>query len=100
MVKFIVEVDEEYIHKNADFNFMFEQAKNMEGIGSIAKMAEAIGFSAVKKKIEAGEKEFVITRDKIEERAYNIFDDVAARLSALSGVLQKEEKAEEKETEG
>lgn len=100
MVKFIVEVDEEYIHKNADFSLTLEHAQELGGIASLAKMVKAFGFSTIEKKIEAGEKEFVITRDKIEERAYKIFDDVAAHLAALSDVFLKEEKAEEKETEG
>lgn len=99
MVKFIVEVDEEYIHKNADFGLIAEQAKSMGRIVSLFKMAEAVGFSILEEKIEAGEKELVITRGKIEERAYKVFDDMVARLVALSGALRKEEKAEEKEAE-
>ena len=43
MVKFIVEVDEEYIHKNADFGLIAEQAKSMGGITSLFKVAEAVG---------------------------------------------------------
>lgn len=90
MIKFIVEVDEEYIHKNANPNAVFEKVDMQNAGSAIVRIANLLCFTALEKKLEDGETEFVIKRDNLEEKAYQILEDVTASLAALAVVLKKD----------
>ena len=90
MIKFIIEVEEGYINKNADPNVSFEKSMLLGGKGAISSMVDMISFSAVQKKVKEGQTEFVINQEKLEKKAYQIFDHAVSEVAALAGILTKE----------
>lgn len=90
MIKFIIEVDEEYIHKNANPDAAFEEADKQKAESALARIANLLSFMALEKKLKDGETEFVIKRDCLEEKAYPILEHVTANLAALTVALKKE----------
>lgn len=90
MIKFIIEVEEGYINKNADPEVSFEKTMLMSGRDAISSMVDMISFSAVQKKVKEGQTEFVIKQENLEDKAYRIFDHAVAEVAALAGILTKE----------
>lgn len=90
MIKFIVEVDEEYIHKKANPNDAFEEVDKKDAESVLVRMANMLSFIALEKKLEDGETEFVIKRDYLEEKAYKIFENTTSHLATLAVALKKD----------
>lgn len=89
MVRFIIEVDEEYIHKNADYNLALKQVAILDAGKRLEKTMDTICFSSIEEKMKNGEREFVITRDKIEKETDAVFDRTMVNLCALAGIIMK-----------
>ena len=101
-IKFIIEIDEQYVRDCADPTKSAENAIGGGKIDFLKGLFNFIGFSFVKKGIDAGTTEFVINRDNIDGRANEIFDHALSDLAILVGITKKakeedegEEKAEE-----
>lgn len=90
MIKFIIEVEEGYINKNADPDFSFKKAMMQDGRDAISSMVDMISFSTIQKKVKEGQTEFVINPEKLEKKAYQIFDHAVSEVAALAGILTKE----------
>jgi len=87
MVKFIIEVSEDYINEHADMERMKEVAENSDGKKTLNVMLSCITFGQCKKAIEEGTTEFVISPDNLDEKAMNIYDhltDIASSLFTIS----------------
>lgn len=89
MVRFIIEVDEEYIHKNADYDLALKQVAILDAGKRLAKTMDTICFSSIEEKMKNGEREFLITRDKIENETDVVFYRTIKNLCALAGILIK-----------
>ena len=64
MVKFIIEVSEDYIRESADAKKMLGNASQEGGQNAIAKLVNMFGYTEVVKKMDEGKTEFVITREQ------------------------------------
>lgn len=100
-IKFILEVDEQYVHDCADPAKAAENAANGgEGKNEfLTNFVNFFGFASVEKKVDAGTKEFVINRDNLDEKAHEVFDHVLGNIAVLSGIAKKGEEEEKKEEE-
>lgn len=97
-IKFILEVDEQYVHDCANPAKAAEDAANGGGKNKfVTNLINFIGFVSVEKQVDAGTKEFVINRDNLDEKAHAIFDHVLGNIAVLSGISKKDK--EEGETE-
>ena len=82
MVKFIIEVGEDYIRANADSD---KAKKNINN--PLGALINLIGFTAVEKQIDKGKHDFLISPDKFNstnEHAEEIFDDFMAKVCMLA----------------
>lgn len=90
MVKITFELTEEFINENAEF------AAPKEGTDAkdvLRRLSFAMCFNALKRHVDAGKKDFVITTDKLDENSMLMYDrtiDNVAALAAFS-VDDKEE---------
>jgi hypothetical protein len=83
MVKFVIEVSEDYINEHADMNKLKEIAENTDGKNTLMSMMSCITFGECKKAIEEGKTEFVISPDKLDKKTVTIYD----RLTDLATTL-------------
>ena len=98
-IKFIVEIDEQYVRDCANPVKNAEMVKNGGGKNDYIKgLMNTIVFGLLEKEVDAGTTEFVINRDNFDERVNGILDHVLGNLAALAGISKKdkdEEKGEE-----
>lgn len=96
-IKFIVEIDEQYVHDCAN------PAKNAEKINDGGKndfmkgLVNILGFGILEKEVDAGTTEFVINRDNIEEKANEVFEHALSNLAVLAGIGKKDKEKEKGE---
>ena len=94
MAKFIIEVDDEYIRKQADT----ETAKrriNPNGSGGdvIKAMFDIIAFSAIERRLDEGMTEFRVTRDMMsDDNRRDFFDRNIADVLMLASMAQPDRK--------
>lgn len=99
-IKFIVEVDEQYVHDCANPAKAAENAANGGGKNAfVTNLINLMGFASIEKKVNEGTKEFVINRDNIDEKVHEVFDHVLGNIAVLSGISKKEKEEEKKEEE-
>ena len=98
MIKFIIEVSEDYIRESADANKMLDNASQEVGQNAIAKLVNMFGYTEVVKKMDEGKTEFVITRDNIDPKMSELFGHTADNAALLAVMMQKGEKPEKSET--
>lgn len=94
MVKITFELTEEFINENAEFKAPKKEDDAKEVLRSLGF---SMCFNALKRHVDAGKKDFVITTDKLDESSMILYnrniDDVAA-LAAFS-VSDKEKSDKE-----
>ena len=98
MIKFIIEVSEDYIREFADAEKMIDDASREGGKSAIAKLVHMLGYAEVVKKMDEGKTEFVITRDNIDPKMSELFGHTADNAALLAVMMQKGEKPEKSET--
>lgn len=98
MIKFIIEVSEDYIRESADAKKILDDASLKDGQNAIAKLVNMFGYTDVIKKMDEGKTEFVITRDNIDPKVSELFDHTADNAALLAVMMQKGEKPEKSET--
>lgn len=95
MVKFIVEVSENYIKERANLEVIAET--NVDGKGSMVKaLVEMIAFGSLENKVDKGEKEFTVSsKDFNEKEELSLFNSVVTQLGvlALHATVKDKEKA-------
>ena len=95
-IKFVVEIDEQYIRDHASPAIIFEKMKDGEESDIVKAFADMIGFSTIEKAVDAGTTEFIINRDTVSPKATGIFEHVLGNLAVLADIAKKDEKEEEK----
>lgn len=96
-IKFIIEIDEQYVRDHANPEKMAELVRNGSKEDFMSGLADMIGFNSIKNAIDAGTTEFTINRETIMPEAHEIFEQTLARLAALAiaAKIDKKDKAEE-----
>ena len=91
MVKFILEVSEDFIHENANPENLGQSVeKGFDGLGALVKF---IVMAEIEKEIEKGRTEFVISRDKIEGKAVELYDNTLRDAAVLTHFAEKKKDA-------
>lgn len=88
-IKFVVEIDEQYVRDHSDHKKMEEKVKGEDKNAFMKGFLDVIGFTAIEKAINEGTTEFVISRDNIDPKANDIFDHILGSLAVLAGVIAK-----------
>ena len=93
MIKFIIEVSEEYIRQNADVENVTKKAEG-ENANPLKALFDAIAYSAIEKKIDKGVNEFVISQDNFDDGDKKLFDHCFGEVCMLAFKTEKEEEAD------
>lgn len=87
MVKFIIEVEDEYINEFADIDkFKENVSDDAKGTEVVHKLLSAVTFTKLKEDIDKGQREFVINLNNVNKNARRLFDnavDMAATLHVI-----------------
>lgn len=95
MIKFILEVDEQFIRENSDFSNLLDRAKdNSIHRDALDEIFLALTIAALEGRIDKGEKEFVVRQeDLVEERDKSLFEKSLVIAATLSMQLSKAKQA-------
>lgn len=95
-IKFIVEIDEQYIRDHANFEKVTELIENEVSKSDFMRgLADVFGFKSLEEKIDDGATEFTINRDNVNPKANGIFEHIVGNLAVLAGVMEKDDKDEQ-----
>ena len=96
-IKFIVEVDKQYIYDMADPEKASERVVCGDKDNAMRALADMISFGAVKKEIESGATEFVIDKEQCDDNSGKLFSNTVSHLSMLAGLFAIKKSAEKEE---
>lgn len=88
MIKIIFEINEESISKE------HVQKKLQEKTGNCnagALLAEMIGYMLLRKQIEKGKKEFVITQEKLDSKSKELYETTIGTICSLASFSETDE---------
>lgn len=94
MVKITFELTEEFINENAEF------AAPKEGTDAkdvLRRLGFSMCFNALKRHVDAGEKDFVVTTDKLDEKSKIMYDNAIDDVAALAAFSVDDKKKSDKE---
>jgi len=99
MVKIIFEVSEDFINEQASEETISAKMKAAEGQEAFKVIIDMIGFKQLKKEVDKGTKEFVVTPDKLDEKSLKIYNGEIGEICVLAAFSETDNKPEEKEAE-
>lgn len=93
MVKIIFEVSEDFIEEKATVDAAVATAGDGGGDGkSVIKALFGIfAYGLLKKRVEEGETEFVVTPDRLSEKALEVYNNEITEICCLGAISEKEE---------
>ena len=94
MIKIIFELSEEFIANNASEETIKAKMKEAEGTKATKVLFDTIGFQQLKKEVDAGKTEFVITQDKLDEKSQNIYNNELCEICILAFLSETDKKGE------
>ena len=99
MIKITFEISEDFITENVKAANVLEKMKNSEGGNkSLAALFDMMCFGMLKKEVDKGTTEFVVTKDKLDDKSKELYDKIISEicgLAAFSEYDMKKEKDEE-----
>ena len=96
MVKFIVEVSEEYIAENADTKRVMGEIVGKTGIEGVNDVVDVMVFMFIKTFVDKGEKEFVLKEANIKKKEMPMFKELVSQLAVMTKILARKYELEKK----
>lgn len=94
MVKITFELTEEFINENAEFK---APKKEDDAKEVLRRLGFSMCFNALKKHVDAGKKDFVVTTDKLDEKSKLMYDNTIDDVAALAAFSVDDKKKSDKE---
>ena len=95
MIKIMFEVSEDFIRENAKPETTTTKAEAGDGKNAIRALFDMIGFSLLKKQIDEGKTEFVVTPDKLDDKSKELYDKELGEICLLAAFSETDNKKEE-----
>ena len=96
MIKITFEVSEDFIREKAQIESAISKMKEAKGVRAVKALFDMVGFKYLESQINKGKTEFVVTPDKLDAKAqelYSIEIGVICFLATISETDKKEETA-------
>lgn len=90
MVRFIVEVDEDYIRQRAE-PANLEAKKEKSGASMIGSLVQFMSFQKLSRDIGDGDVDFYISEDSLDPKTLDVFEHTVADLGILATIAKKDE---------
>ena len=98
MIKITFEGDEDFIRENADLDNLIDKIKQQEGPKAIFSLANAFAFKELKRKIDDGKTEFVVTQEGLDKNLKVLYDHDIAEICMMAATCN--DAAESRQAEG
>ena len=98
MIKIMFEVSEDFIRESASPESATTKVEAEDGKHVMKAFFDMIGFSLLKRQIDEGKTEFVVTPDKLDDKSKELYNKELGEiclLAAFSETDNKKEKSEE-----
>ena len=95
MIKITFEVSEDFIRESANPESVSAKMKEAEGNRAMKVLFDMIGFGRLKKEIEQGKKEFVVTPDKLDEKSMEMYNNEIGEICLLAAFSETDKKQDE-----
>lgn len=92
MVKITFEVSEDFIRENANQESLAEKMKAAEGNKAVKVLFDTIGFGQLKKQVEEGKTEFVVTPDKLDKKSMELYNNEIGEICLLAAFSETDKK--------
>jgi len=100
MIKITFEISEDFIAENAKAANALEKMKNSEGGNKpFAALLDMICFGILKKEVDKGTTEFVVTKDKLDDKSKELYDKTIPEICGLAAFSENDMKKDDEETE-
>lgn len=99
MIKITFELSEEFIAHNVSEETIEAKIKKAEGPQVIKVLVDMIGFHQLKKQVDAGKTDFVVTPDKLNEKSQHIYNNELGEICMLAFLSETDKKGESKKQE-
>ena len=99
MIKITFEVSEDFVRENASPEVATAKMKEAEGNKGMKVLFDMIGFGQLKKQIEEGKTEFVVTPDKLDKKSMELYNNEIGEICLLAAFSETDTKKEEKKNE-
>ena len=99
MIKITFEVTEDFIRESANPETATAKMKAEEGKRAMKALLDMIGFGQLKKKIEQGKTEFVVTPDKLDDKSKELYNNEIGEICLLAAFSETDNKKDEAEGE-
>lgn len=88
MIKIIFELSEEFINEQASAETVSARMAEDGGKHAMKVLIDMIGFKQIKKEIDKGTKEFVVTPDKLNEDSMKIYNGELGEICILAALSE------------
>ena len=99
MIKITFEVSEDFIRENASSESATAKMAAAEGNKAMKVLFDMIGFGQLKKEVEKGKTEFVVTPDKLDKKSQELYDNEICEICLLAAFSETDNKKDEAEDE-
>ena len=95
MIKILFEVSEDFIRENASPETAIAKTKASDGKHAMKALLDMIGFGLLKKQIDEGKTEFVVTPDKLDNRLKEVYNNEIGKICSIAALSEAGNKKEE-----
>lgn len=96
MIKIVFEVSEDFVRENASPETAAAKMKAAPEGRAVKVMFDMVDFGQLKRQIDQGKKEFVITPDKLDERSKELYDNEIGEICMLAAFSETDKVGEKK----
>jgi len=91
MIKITFEVSEDFIRENTDPKAIAAKLAH-DGTRAMKIMLDMVGFGQLKKQVESGKTEFVVTPDKLDEKSQELYNNEIGEICLLAAFSESDKK--------
>ena len=96
MVKVIFEISEDFIRESASPDTATAKMKAEDGKNAMKALFDMMGFMQLKRHIDEGKTEFVVTPDKLDDKTMELYNNELGEICLLAAFSETDKKSDEK----
>ena len=97
MIKITFEVSEDFIRESANPESTTAKMKAAEGNKAMKVLFDMIGFGQLKKQIDEGKTEFVVTPDKLDDKSKELYNNEIGEICLLAAFSETDKQKKDEE---
>jgi hypothetical protein len=91
MIKFIIEVSEEYVREHANVDNIKSKIEEKGGKNALGMLIDSIAWGKVERDLGDGDKEYTIKKEGLDDKLSEAFDNAIGTVALMATIGQKDE---------